>query len=215
MLFDLVLAGDNAVVIALAVRTLPRRQQLYGRIWGTAGAVILRLVFIAVVSYLLAVPFLQIVGGLLLIWIAFKLVRQEEAHGDGADGIREGTTLMQAIWIIVVADVVMSLDNVLAIAAAADGDIRLVVFGIALSIPIVVFLSGVLATLMNRYPWIILVAAGLLGEVAGKMILEDHFVRSQFGHVPAAVEWTVRAGLFAAVIAVAHYMTRARAAARE
>jgi len=215
VLFDLVLAGDNAVVIALAVRTLPRRQQLYGRIWGTAGAVILRLVFIAVVSYLLAVPFLQIVGGLLLLWIAFKLVRQEEAHVDAHGGIREGTTLMQGIWIIVVADVVMSLDNVLAIAAAADGDIRLVVFGIALSIPIVVFLSGVLATLMNRYPWIILVAAGLLGEVAGKMILEDHFVRSQFGHVPTPVEWAVRAGLFVAVIAIARYMTRARETARE
>jgi predicted tellurium resistance membrane protein TerC len=135
----------------------------------------------------------------------------DDAHG----GVREGTTLMQAVWVIVVADVVMSLDNVLANAAAADGDIRLVVFGIALSIPIVVFLSGVLATLMNRYPWIILVAAGLLGEVAGKMMLEDHFIRNQFGHVPAAVDWIVRGGLFFAVIVIARHKNRTRAAARE
>ena len=108
-------------------------------------------------------------GGLLLVWIALKLVRQSDAHG-GEEHVRQGTTLLGAIWIILVADVVMSLDNVIGVAGAAEGDMRLVVFGIALSIPIVVWGSGVLARLMNRYPWIILVAGGILGEVAGKMI---------------------------------------------
>jgi YjbE family integral membrane protein len=154
VLIDLALAGDNALVIALAVRTLSPRQQFQGRIWGTVGAVGLRLAFIFIVTYLLAVPLLQVVGGLLLIWIAIKLVLQSDGH-DGAQ-VKQGTTLLGAIWVILVADVIMSLDNVIGVAAAAEGDMRLVVFGIALSIPIVVWGSGVLARLMNRYPWIIL-----------------------------------------------------------
>ncbi len=179
VLIDLALAGDNALVIALAVRTLPPRQQLLGRIWGTVGAVGLRLAFIFIVTYLLAIPLLQVVGGLLLVWIALKLVLQSDGH-EGAQ-VRQGTTLLGAIWIIIVADVIMSLDNVIGVAGAAEGDMRLVVFGIALSIPIVVWGSGVLARLMNRYPWIILVAGGILGEVAGKMMLHDQFVTSRFG----------------------------------
>src|SRR2546430_9250439 len=139
VVIDLTLAGDNALVIALAVRTLPKPQQLWGRIWGTAGAVGLRLAFIAVATYLLSVPLLQLVGGLALLWIAFKLVHKET----GAEGhVREGGSLREAVWIIIVADAIMSLDNVLAVAAASDGDMRLVVFGIALSIPIVVWGSG-------------------------------------------------------------------------
>src|SRR2546426_4868642 len=170
VVIDLTLAGDNALVIALAVRTLPKPQQLWGRIWGTAGAVGLRLAFIAVATYLLSVPLLQLVGGLALLWIAFKLVHKET----GAEGhVREGGSLREAVWIIIVADAVMSLDNVLAVAAAAHGDLRLVVFGIALSLPIVVLGSGLLATLMNRFMWIIWVGGGILGYVAGEMILKD------------------------------------------
>ena len=131
VVIDLTLAGDNALVIALAVRTLPKPQQLWGRIWGTAGAVGLRLAFIAVATYLLSVPLVQLVGGLALLWIAFKLVHKET----GAEGhVREGGSLREAVWIIIVADAVMSLDNVLAVAAAAHGDLTLVVFGIALSL---------------------------------------------------------------------------------
>ncbi|HKZ07299.1 MAG TPA: TerC family protein [Methylomirabilota bacterium] len=210
VLIDLALAGDNALVIALAVRTLPKRQQLLGRIWGTVGAVGLRLVFIAIITYLLGIPLLQVVGGLLLIWIAIKLVRQQESHGEGH--VRQGTSLLEAIWIILVADVVMSLDNVIGVAGAAEGDMRLVVFGIALSIPIVVWGSGVLAVLMNRYPWIILVAAGILGEVAGKMIAHDHFIASRFGVSPV-VEWTLRLGLPAVIVLVGWLTARRRAAA--
>ncbi len=192
VLIDLSLAGDNALVIALAVRSLPAREQWLGRAWGTAAAVTLRLLFIAIVSALLTIPLLQFLGGLLLLWIAVRLVRP----GGGGEGeVRHGASLRQAVWIIVVADVTMSLDNVIGVAAAAEGDMRLVVFGIALSIPIVVWGSGVLARLMNRYPWIILVAGGILGEVAGKMILHDQFVIARFGDPPDGVEagwWLAR-----------------------
>jgi YjbE family integral membrane protein len=210
VLIDLALAGDNALVIALAVRSLSPRQQLLGRIWGTAGAVGLRLAFIFIVTYLLAIPLLQVVGGLLLVWIALKLVLQTDAHGDGH--VKQGTTLLGAIWVIIVADVIMSLDNVIGVAGAAEGDMRLVVFGIALSIPIVVWGSGVLAKLMNRYPWIILVAGGILGEVAGKMMLHDHFVVTRIGQAGGALEAAVRIVLAVAVMLVGWLVTRRRAA---
>jgi YjbE family integral membrane protein len=210
VLIDLALAGDNALVIALAVRTLPKRQQFLGRIWGTVGAVGLRLLFITIITYLLGIPLLQAVGGLLLIWIAIKLVRQSDSHGEGH--VKHGTTLLEAIWIIIVADVVMSLDNVIGVAGAAEGDMRLVVFGIGLSIPIVVWGSGVLASLMNRYPWIILIAAGILGEVAGKMIAHDHFIASRFGVSPV-VEWTLRLSLPAVIVLIGWLTVRRRAAA--
>ena len=179
IVIDLTLAGDNALVIALAVRTLPKRQQFWGRIWGTAGAVGLRLLFIAIATVLLRVPFLQLVGGLLLLWIALKLVRQES----GAEGhVRYGSSLREAVWIIIVADAVMSLDNVLAVAAAAHGDMTLVVFGIALSLPIVVWGSGILATLMNRFVWIIWLGGGILGYVAGEMILKEPYLARRIDH---------------------------------
>jgi len=169
IIIDLTLAGDNALVIALAVRNLPKRQQFMGRIWGTLGAVALRLAFITIATLLLRIPLLQLVGGLLLLWIAYKLVHHETAEGH----VRQGASLREAVWIIVVADAIMSLDNVLAVAAAAHGDLRLVVFGIALSLPIVVWGSGILAALMNRFTWIIWIGGGILGYVAGEMILKD------------------------------------------
>src|SRR2546425_1126956 len=179
IIIDLTLAGDNALVIALAVRTLPKRQQLLGRIWGTLGAVGLRLAFITIATFLLRIPLLQLAGGVALLWIAFKLVHKET----GAEGhVREGGSLREAVWIIIVADAIMSLDNVLAVAAAAHGDLRLVVFGIALSLPIVVWGSGLLATLMNRFVWVIWLGGGILGYVAGEMILKDHGLARWIDH---------------------------------
>ena len=184
VLIDLVLAGDNALVIALAVRTLPPREQFWGRIWGTAGAVILRLIFIAMVTFLLRIPLLQLVGGAVLIWIAIKLVRP----GHEADGpARAGTSLREAIKIIIVADVAMSLDNVIAISAAAKGDLILVTFGLLLSLPLVVWGSGLLARLMNRFRWIIWLGGGVLGYVAGEMILKDPWVVRWLGGFPSAL----------------------------
>ena len=178
VVIDLSLAGDNALVIALAVRSLPARKQWLGRVWGTAAAVGLRLLFIAVVSALLSIPLLRAIGGLLLLWIAIRLVRP---GGEAEGHVRHGTSLREAIWIIVVADVTMSLDNVLAVAAAAHGDMLLVSFGIALSLPIVVWGSGFLARLMTRQPWIIWIGGGILGYVAGEMITDDPVVRGWLG----------------------------------
>jgi YjbE family integral membrane protein len=212
VIIDLALAGDNALVIALAVRTLPKKQQLMGRVWGAAGAVGLRIVFVAIVSYLMFIPLLQLIGGLLLVWIALKLVRQSDGRESG-EHVRQGTTVLEAIWIILVADVVMSLDNVIGVAGAAEGDLRLVVFGIALSIPIVVWGSGLLATLMNRYAWIILIAGGILGEVAGKMILHDAFIEKRLGEVSDVVDWIIRLGLAGGIVLVGWLTARRRALA--
>jgi YjbE family integral membrane protein len=170
---DLTVAGDNALVIALAVRTLPGPQQRSARLWGTAGAVALRLAGIFVVTHLLKVPLLQLAGGIVLLWIAARLVRQPA--GSGSEH-RSGQSWWDAIWMIVVADAAMSLDNVLAVAAAAHGDFLLALFGVALSIPIVVWGSGLVAWLMNRYLWIIWIGGAVLGYVAGEMILNDDIV---------------------------------------
>ena len=180
---NLLLSGDNALVIALAVRTLPPRQRIAGQLWGALGAVVLRLIFVGIVSVLLRIPFLQFAGGAVLVWIAVKLVRPE---GGGEGNVRHGTSLLEAVWIIIVADVTMSLDNVLAIAAAAHGDFMLVVIGIGLSLPIVVWGAGLLARLMNRHVWIVWLGGGLLGYVAGEMMLED----------PLVVRWLADAAAF-------------------
>ena len=196
VVIDLTLAGDNALVIALAVRNLPPRQQLWGRVWGTLGAVVLRLVFIAITTYLLRIPLLQLVGGLLLIWIALRLVRP----GGSEEHVREGASLWEAMWIIVVADAVMSLDNVLAVAAAAGGDFVLVVIGIGLSLPLVVWGSGILARLMERFVWIIWLGGGILGWVAGDMILHDRVVADWLRGAPGAIDllpWVLGAALTA------------------
>ena len=167
---DLLLAGDNAVVISLAVRSLPRRQQWWGRILGTVGAVVLRLVFLWIVTFLLRVPLVKLVGGVVLIWIAIKLVRPgAEGHGE----TRAGTSLLEAVWVIMVADVFMSLDNVIAVAAAAQGSMTLLILGLAISIPLVIFGSTLMIKLMERFPIIIVLGAMLIGWVGGETIVSD------------------------------------------
>src|SRR2546428_6832513 len=166
---NLLLSGDNALVIALAVRALPPKQRVLGQIWGALGAVALRVVFVAIVTLLLRVPLLQLAGGLLLLWIAVRLVRPEDAEDGGG---RHGSSVWEAVWIIIVADITMSLDNVLAIAAAAKGEMVLVVIGIALSLPIVVWGAGLLAKLMNRWAWIVWLGGGFLAYVAVVMVFE-------------------------------------------
>jgi YjbE family integral membrane protein len=209
---DILLAGDNALVIAMAVRTLERRQQFLGRLWGTAGAVGLRVVFIALITVLLRIPMLQFFGGVVLLWIAFKLVRQgQEDNGESA---RHGTSLLEAVWIIIVADVSMSLDNVIAVAGAAHGDLFLVVFGIALSIPLVVWGSGILARLMNRYPWIVWAGGGILGEVAGDMMIHDKFVHAWLGPVADVVNYPLRVLLFVLFTALGWWGSRRERHAR-
>ena len=211
VILDLTLAGDNALVIALAVRNLPKRQQWQGRLWGTAGAVALRVMFIGVITFLLAIPLLQAVGGAVLLWIAVKLLTQE----GGEHEVRQGTSLMQAIWIIIVADVIMSLDNVLAVAAAAHGDMLLVVMGVGLSIPIVIWGSGLLARLMGRFGWIVDLGAGILGWVGGEMILKDQLVRGWIGEGTVdTLHWALPAALGAGVIVVGRVLVARRATVR-
>lgn len=207
---DLALAGDNAVVIALAVRSLPAREQFYGRIFGTGGAVALRLVFVFLVFQLMAIPFLQLVCGLLLIWIAVKLVRPTQ---ESEEKVRSGATLKEAIGVIILADVVMSLDNVIAISAAANGDLRLVVFGLLLSIPLVVWGSGVLAKMMSRYPAIIWVGGGVLGFVAAELIHKDKWVVQTFGASLAGFYHVAPYVLGIVVMALGWWWGRARGSA--
>jgi YjbE family integral membrane protein len=165
------------------------------------GAVGLRIAFIAIISVLLRVPLLQAAGGVLLLWIAVKLLSQE-GHGEGEHEVRQGGTLLEAIWIIVVADVVMSLDNVLAISGAAHGDMTLVIFGVGLSIPIVIWGSGLLARLMARFWWIVDVGAAILGWVAGEMILGDRVVQEWLGGHPSAVVIRAVQGALAILVIV-------------
>jgi YjbE family integral membrane protein len=171
IMIDIMLGGDNAVVIALACRKLPPEQRSKGIFWGVVGAIGLRVVMIFFALQLLAVPYLKIVGGLLLLWIGIKLMMPE--HEDEHDSIDGGTTLMAAIKTIVVADAVMSLDNVIAVAGASHGSMVLVTFGILVSIPIVVWGSKLVLTLMDRFPVVITLGAALLGWIAGGMVVSD------------------------------------------
>lgn len=216
IVIDLTLAGDNALVIAMAVRSLPREHRFWARMLGTGAAVGLRLVFIAAATYLLRIPLLQAVGGVLLVWIALKLVL-EDTGGDGHT-VKAATSLGQAIWIILVADAVMSLDNVIAVAGAAGGELLLVVIGIGFSIPLVVWGSGLLSALMDRFPWVIWLGGGILGYVAGEMFLKDAMVVRAFqGAVPHIVETGLPVVLGAVIIAIAWWThrTRGRTAAHE
>jgi YjbE family integral membrane protein len=169
VIIDLILAGDNAVVIAMAVRSLPRRQRRWGIILGSGAAVILRVVLTFFVAQLLGIQFLKLAGGALIAWIAVKLF----VEGTPEQADKEAKNLLQAMWLIVVADITMSLDNVLAVAGASHGDLFLLIFGLALSIPLVVFTSNLLSMLMDRYPVIIYIGAAVLGRVAGEMIFTD------------------------------------------
>jgi YjbE family integral membrane protein len=167
---DLLLSGDNAVVIALAVRSLPEKQRKVGILLGAGAAVGLRILFAVVVTYLLAVPFLKVVGALLLFWIAIKLAKgEEEAHGD----IQASDNLWKAVRTIAIADAVMSLDNVLAIAAAARGHFELFIFGLLLTIPLIVYGARLRSTVLERFPILIWLGAALLGWIAGEMLLGD------------------------------------------
>ncbi|WP_126443776.1 TerC family protein [Sulfuricystis multivorans] len=167
---DILLGGDNAVVIALACRKLPEAQRRLGIFWGVAGAIVLRIVMIFFALKLLEVPWLKTVGALLLVWIGIKLLQpEEEGHGE----VAAAASLAAAIKTIIVADAVMSLDNVIAVAAAAHGSLLLVVFGILVSIPIVVWGSQLVLKLMDRYPVVITGGGALLGWIGGGMIVSD------------------------------------------
>ncbi len=200
---NFILSGDNAVVIALAVRSLPPKQQKLGIFWGSFAAVALRIVLTYVAVKLLDVPGLRLGGGLLLIWIAWKLVKP--ADGDGEEHVKSSANLWEAVKIIVIADLIMSLDNVLAVAAAAKGNIPLLIFGLGLSIPIILCCSAIIAKLMNKYAWLVIAGGAILGKVAGEMIVTDPLVHVRLGAFAHSVEWIAMIGLTIGIPVVARW----------
>jgi len=196
---NIILSGDNAVVIALAARSLPPQQQKQAIFWGSAAAIVLRVVLTVIAVEMLKWPYLKIIGALLLLYIGVTLMLDDEDE-EGDVGKQTGGLLV-AIRTILIADLVMSLDNVLAVAAAAKGNIPLLVIGLALSIPLIIFGSTLLLKVMERFPIIITLGAALLGFLAGEMLLTDPAVTARFGELSHEV--VNGAGAIGAVIVVA------------
>ena len=196
---DILLGGDNAVVIALACRRLPPALRGRGIFWGAFGAVAMRFLFVFFTVQLLALPYLKLIGGVLLLWIGIKLLlpQDEENH----ENIPASTHLLGAIRTIIVADAVMSLDNVVAIAGAADGHLLLVAIGVLISVPVIVWGSRLVLALMERLPMLVMLGAALLGWIAGGLIVEDHAVGARLPALPQLHWFTSLAGAAFVVLA--------------
>ena len=210
ILIDLVLAGDNAVVIALAVRNLPGKQKRWGIILGAGAAVMLRIVCTMFVAQMLRIPLLKFVGGALIAWIAVKLLTQE--HED--EKVDQAANLIQAIKLIVIADIVMSLDNMLAVGGASKGNMFLLLFGLGFSIPLVVGTSTLLSMLMAKYPIIVVIGSAVLGKVAGEMMTTDALVQKWFA-LPPYVTYVAEATFAVGVVVVGKLILRKRKAQAE
>ncbi|MCS6996030.1 MAG: TerC family protein [Casimicrobiaceae bacterium] len=218
ILIDILLGGDNAVVIALACRNLPAAQRRAGILWGTAGAIGLRVLLIAFAMTLLKVPFLKIVGGLLLIWIGIKLLLEEE--GDEHAHVEGATSLWAAVRTIIVADFVMSLDNVIAIAAAAQNtpgshQLGYVIFGLLVSIPIIIWGSTLVLKLIDRFPLVVTFGGALLGWIAGGMIVTDVMWTAWFGATTGAGRVTAEIVGALLVVVLSWWLNRRRAIAQQ
>jgi YjbE family integral membrane protein len=177
IIIDLVLAGDNAIVIGLAARNLPKHQQKQTIIWGTVGAIIIRALATLAVIWLLKIPGLLLVGGILLVWIAYKLLVEEKGHD-----VEAGGSMWEAIRTIIIADALMGLDNVLAVAGAAHGSFLLVILGLLISVPIVVWGSTLILKWIERFPIIVTIGAGILAWTASKMIVDEPFLKEYFAN---------------------------------
>lgn len=208
IMIDLVLAGDNAIVIGLAARNLPKEKQKTVILWGTAGAVILRVIATVAVVWLLKVPGLMLIGGVLLVWIAYNLLTDEKEHD-----VKAGQSTWAAIRTIIIADAAMGIDNVLAVAGAAHGSILLVILGLAISVPIVVWGSTILIKWMERYPIIITIGAGILAWTAAKMIVGEAFLKPFFEN--GFVKYGFEIIVIAAVLGLAKLKKNKSAAAKE
>ncbi|WP_071394994.1 TerC family protein [Bacillus tuaregi] len=174
IMIDIILSGDNAIVIAMATKNLPKELQNKAIFWGTAGAVILRIAFAAIVVYLLQIPYVNLIGGALLLWIAYKVLVESEESAN----IKSHNSIAKAIQTIIIADAVMSLDNVVAVAGAAHGHIGMIALGVIISIPIMIFGSKFIVKMMEKYAWIAYAGAGILAWTAGEMILKDKNLNS-------------------------------------
>lgn len=190
MFVNIVLSGDNAVVIAMAVRSLPDKQRKQGILYGTGIAVLLRIVLTFFAAKLLDIPFMKLAGGILIAWIAVKLFLEEGAEENAESKVK---SVWKAIATILIADLVMSVDNVLAVAGASRGNLALLVIGLGMSIPIVILASSFLSRLMERFPVITWIGAAILGKVAGSMIMEDPMVEKMFHNPGQLVAYSVQA----------------------
>ncbi len=203
ILINILLSGDNAVVIALAARTLPPRERKLAILWGSGAAVFLRIVLTVVAAKLLELPFLQIIGGVLLLWIGVQLLSEDD---DGEEGdAKEHSNLRSAIITILIADLVMSLDNVIGVAAAAKGSMILLVLGLAISIPLIIFSSNLMMTLMSRFPIIVTLGAALIGWVSGEAIINDSAIH-EWIHATALLQYLVPAACAAFVVLLGNYL---------
>jgi len=206
VLIDLILAGDNAVVIAAAVRSLPRKQRQKGILLGAGAAVVLRVVLTYFAAQLLQMSYVKLIGGLFILWIAVKLFVDSAPEEE----VRQNAhSILQALWVIVVADLTMSVDNVLAVAGASKGNLFLLLFGLGLSIPFVVFTSSLLSMLMDKYPLIIYAGAGILGKVGGEMIFTDPIVVERI-QIPEVLLYGLEALFAVGVIVVGKLWVRWR-----
>jgi YjbE family integral membrane protein len=207
---DIILSGDNAVVIAMATRKLPKHQQNKAIFWGTGGAVLLRILFATVIVFLLEMPFVHLAGGLLLLWIAYKVLveREEEAHVQSSD------RLLKAIMTIIAADAVMSLDNVVAVAGASEGHVGMIAFGVAISIPIMIFGSKAIMKVMEKHRWIAYVGSGILAWTGGKMVMEDEGFMRLLHLQKGPLTYAITVGLTIFVLAVG-YATNKKAESKE
>jgi YjbE family integral membrane protein len=205
ILINILLSGDNAVVIALAARTLPPKERKLAILYGSGAAVILRIMLTVVAAKLLELPFLQIIGGLLLLWIGVQLLAEDD---DGEEGeAKEHSSLRSAMFTILVADLVMSLDNVIGVAAAAKGSMILLVLGLAISIPLIVFSSNIMMSLMARFPVIITLGAALIGWVSGEAVIHDTAIHDWVQETPV-LNYAVPALCAAFVVIVGKYLQR-------
>jgi len=212
IVINVLLSGDNAVVIALACRNLPPAQRKWGVIWGAVGAIVLRIVLTYFAVTLLTLPYLKIVGGILLLWIGVKLIAEEEGDGEGEEKVAASDKLMAAVRTVIVADLVMSIDNVLGVAAAAKGSLLLLVFGLVVSIPLVIAGSQIIMRLIERFPVLILAGGGLLGWVAGEMIVEDGALVAWIEGNAHLLHWAVPVAGVLVVVGVAKWMQSRQAA---
>ena len=206
VLIDLVLAGDNAVVIALAVKSLPPKDRRMGIAIGAGLAVVLRIGLTFFAAQLLLIQFVKLIGGVLILWIAVKLLIENAGDDENA---KQASSLKDAIWLILVADFTMSTDNILAVAGTSKGHLGLLIFGLGLSIPFVVFTSNLLANLMDRYPAIVWIGAAILGRVAADMILSDPFV-SALWTAPPMVSIAIQAASAAGVLLIGRLLSNRR-----
>jgi YjbE family integral membrane protein len=209
-LIDLVLAGDNAVVIALAVKSLHGRQRRLGIVCGAGAAVLLRVTATSICAGLLRIPLVKLAGGAVIIWIAIKLLSMQQEAERGEH--KEAGTLLQALWIIVVADISMSIDNMLAVGGACKGNLFLLLFGLTLSIPLVVGGAGFLAMLLDRFPITVWIGAAILGKVGGEMMIRDPWIESLV-HTTKTMEWASM--IFFAALVLVYSLIRKKGVAGE